>query len=69
MSVMLSAASAVTWAAKMLGFENEAALLAAATTLDAEEQQQAPLFLPYLSGERSPHNNPLATSAWTGLRA
>lgn len=69
MSVMLSAASAVTWATKMLGFENEAALLAAATALDAEEQQQAPLFLPYLSGERSPHNNPLATGAWTGLRA
>ena len=25
--------------------------------------------LPYLSGERSPHNNPLATGAWVGLRA
>ena len=53
----------------MLGFENEAALLAAATALGAEEQQQAPIFLPYLSGERSPHNNPLASGAWTGLRA
>lgn len=69
MSVMLSAASAVTWAAKNLGFENEAALLAAAATLDADAQAQAPLFLPYLSGERSPHNNPLATGAWVGLRA
>lgn len=69
MSVMLSAASAVSWATQTLGFENEAALLAAAATLDAEAQDQAPLFLPYLSGERSPHNNPLATGAWVGLRA
>ena len=69
MSVMLSAASAVTWATKNLGFENEAALLAAAATLDAGAQAQAPLFLPYLSGERSPHNNPLASGAWVGLRA
>lgn len=69
MSVMLSAASAVTWATRMLGFENEAALLNAATALSADEQQQSPFFLPYLSGERSPHNNPLASCAWTGLRA
>jgi xylulokinase len=69
MSVMLSAASAVTWATKNLGFENEATLLAAAASLDIEAQAQAPLFLPYLSGERSPHNNPLATGAWIGLRA
>ncbi len=69
MSVMLSAASAVTWATRQLGYENEAALLNAACALSEEEQQQAPLFLPYLSGERSPHNNPLATGAWVGLRA
>lgn len=66
---MLSAASAVTWATKVLGFENEAALLAAAATLGADEQQSAPIFQPYLSGERSPHNNPLASASWTGLRA
>ncbi len=69
MSVMLSAASAVTWATRQLGYDNEAALLSAACALSAEGQQQAPLFLPYLSGERSPHNNPLATGAWVGLRA
>jgi len=69
MSVMLSAASAVTWASQMLGFDHEADLLAAAATLSPEAQQQAPLFLPYLSGERSPHNNPHASGAWTGLRA
>jgi xylulokinase len=69
MSVMLSAASAVTWATRMLGYEGEAAFLTAATSLPAHEQQSAPMFLPYLSGERSPHNNPLATGAWTGLNA
>lgn len=69
MSVMLSAASAVTWATQMLGFDNEATLLGAAGTLSPGEQQTAPVFLPYLSGERSPHNNPLASGAWTGLRA
>jgi len=67
MSVMLSAASAVTWATKMLGFDNEAALMAAAATLSLDEQQGASVFLPYLSDERSPHNNPFASGAWTGL--
>jgi xylulokinase len=68
MSVMLSAAGALTWAVKTMGFENEPALLAAAQSLSTSEQLDAPLFLPYLSGERSPHNNPLATGSWTGLR-
>jgi xylulokinase len=69
MSVMLSAASAVTWAARNLGFADEPALLAEAQTLSDAGQMEAPLFLPYLSGERSPHNNPMAPGAWTGLRA
>lgn len=67
MSVMLSAASALTWATRNLGFAHEADLLAQAATLGETERAQAPLFLPYLSGERSPHNNPLATGAWVGL--
>ena len=69
MSVMLSAASALTWAARCLGFADEPALLSEAQSLSEAEQLESPLFLPYLSGERSPHNNPLATGAWTGLRA
>ena len=69
MSVMLSAASALTWATKALGFPNEPAMLAEAAQLGEAEQLDAPIFLPYLSGERSPHNNPLATGSWTGLRA
>jgi len=69
MSVMLSAASALTWAKRLLGFAHESDLLQAAAQLKAHEQAQAPLFLPYLNGERSPHNNPLATGSWIGLRA
>jgi xylulokinase len=69
MSVMLSAASAVTWAAQMLGYAAEAALLADAATLDAQRQDQAPCFLPYLNGERSPHNNPHAQACWVGMVA
>jgi len=68
MSVMLSAASAVTWAAKQLAFADEASLLAAAQ-LPLPDRRTAPLFLPYLSGERTPHNQPLATASWFGLTA
>lgn len=67
MSVMLSAASAVRWAAQTLGFGDEAALLGQAATLDAAQRERAPLFLPYLSGERSPHNDPQAQGVLFGL--
>ena len=67
MSVMLSAASAVSWASRALRFDDEAALLAAARQLSPDARARAPIFLPYLSGERSPHNNPLAQALWFGL--
>ena len=67
MSVMLSAASAVSWAAHTLGFADEAAMLQAAESLSDAQRDHAPLFLPYLSGERSPHNDPLAQGALVGL--
>jgi xylulokinase len=69
MSVMLSAASAVTWAARQLAFADEASLLASAAQLSEEDRLTAPLFLPYLSGERTPHNQPLATASWFGMTA
>ncbi|MGI4779042.1 MAG: xylulokinase [Janthinobacterium lividum] len=67
MSVMLSAASAVSWAARNFGFADEAALLAAAAGLDDAARRTAPFFLPYLSGERSPHNDAQAQGALFGL--
>jgi xylulokinase len=64
MAVMLSAASCLDWATKALGFADVGALLAAAATADADDRT---LFLPYLSGERTPHNDPEATGAFLGL--
>lgn len=67
MSVMLSAASALDWAQRTLAYPSVADLLADAASLSAERQDAAPLFLPYLNGERSPHNNPHAPAGWVGL--
>ena len=65
MSVMLSAASAIDWVARTSGFADPAALYAAA------EQRAHPcdteIFLPYLTGERTPHNDPMAKAAFFGL--
>lgn len=65
MSVMLSAASAVDFMAKMTGFAQPADLYAAAE--DANTPGNGVFFLPYLSGERTPHNNPNAKGALFGL--
>jgi xylulokinase len=65
MSVMLSAASCVDWAAKLAGSPSAAELLTkveARSRLDGSE-----IFLPYLSGERTPHNNAHARGALFGL--
>ncbi len=65
MSVMLSAASCLDWAAKLTGVGDAAALMARIEErgrLDGGE-----IFLPYLSGERTPHNDPLARGVLFGL--
>lgn len=65
MSVMLSAASCLDWAAKLTGLNNVPALIAAAE--QANEEADVVWFLPYLSGERTPHNNPQAKGVFFGL--
>lgn len=65
MSVMLSAASCLDWAAKLTGLGSVPALLAAAQA--ADENTDPVWFLPYLSGERTPHNNPQAKGVFFGL--
>lgn len=65
MSVMLSAASCLDWAAKLTGLGTVPALLAAAE--QANEEAGDVWFLPYLSGERTPHNNPQAKGVFFGL--
>ena len=67
MSVMLSAASGLQWAAGLTGSRDVAQLLAGVPALGPEQLLRAPLFLPYLSGERTPHNDPLAQGALVGL--
>lgn len=66
MSVMLSAASCLDWFAKQLVEEDIGQLLEQLEN-NPVNQKTAPYFLPYLSGERTPHNDPLAKGAFIGL--
>jgi xylulokinase len=68
MAVMLSAASCLRWVTQVTGAANEGALIAEAEALGADARSSAPLFLPYLSGERTPHNDAFAQGVWFGLR-
>jgi xylulokinase len=68
MAVMLSAASALTWLTRLTGHANEGELLAQVATLGAAERDSAPVFLPYLSGERTPHNDAAASGVFIGQR-
>jgi xylulokinase len=52
---------------QLVGAENEAALLARTETLTDEERDAAPIFLPYLSGERTPHNDANARGVFFGM--
>jgi len=65
MSVILSAASAVDFAARIMNFDSPAQLYELAQ--NANQRGEGALFLPYLSGERTPHNNPDAKGAFFGL--
>lgn len=66
MSVMLSAASCVDWGVRLLGSKGAEELIAAAEAA-AQFGLSRALFLPYLSGERTPHNNPRAKGVLFGL--
>ena len=67
MSVMLSAASCLQWVTRLLGASSEAALEAQASGLNAVQRAKAPLFLPYLSGERTPHNDAVTRGSFHEL--
>ncbi|MDR2391380.1 MAG: xylulokinase [Planctomycetota bacterium] len=69
MSVMLSAASCLRWIAALTRRSSEKEMLAEVAALPAADRMRAPLFLPYLSGERSPHNNPHAKGVFFGMEA
>jgi xylulokinase len=66
MAVHLSAASCLAWLAGIFG-TSETALLA-----ELDDQPAAPrglFFAPYLTGERTPHNDPRAVAQFHGLTA
>ncbi|HJP90170.1 MAG TPA: xylulokinase [Candidatus Limnocylindrales bacterium] len=66
MSVMLSAAGSLRWfrdtVAPEIGFGD-----LVSTAAEVQAGSSGLLFLPYLSGERSPHPDPLARGAFVGL--
>jgi xylulokinase len=67
MAAMLNGASCLAWIAETLGEADIGALLA-----QVERDYDGPgrlLFLPYLAGERTPHNNPHARAVFFGLDA
>ncbi|MBD1566507.1 xylulokinase [Vibrio sp. S12_S33] len=65
MSVILSAASCISWVAQLIGIDDVSQLL------DKVEAKANPdsnvVFLPYLSGERTPHNDPNAKGVFFGM--
>ena len=65
MSVILSAASCLTWLQSATGAPNVETLLEEAAAVQATTN--LPYFLPYLAGERTPHNDPFATGMFFGL--
>jgi xylulokinase len=67
MSVMLSAAACLDFTARLTGQADVAGLLAEAERGGIDEA--TPLFLPYLNGERTPHNNPAAQAVFFGMHA
>jgi len=66
MGVMLSATDSLNWLARMLG--NTPSELTAALG-DTALAPSTVRFLPYLSGERTPHNDSEVRGAFTGLSA
>ena len=66
MSVMLSAASALDWIASVTGTKTQDLIDAAA---EKSPHRQSPFFLPYLSGERTPHNDPNSRGVFFGMTA
>jgi xylulokinase len=66
MSVMLSAASCLRWFCRLTSVP-ETTLLEEIAALPELARESAPFFLPYLSGERTPHNDPLAQGHFHNL--
>ncbi|NBB10052.1 xylulokinase [Pseudomonas sp. SLFW] len=70
MGAMLAGASCLRWVTRLLGQPDEQTLLDLInTTLPVSQPvaENAPLFLPYLAGERTPYNDPLLRGGFMNL--
>jgi xylulokinase len=65
MGVMLSAAASLAWLAGVMATPAAALLAPLGQTVEAPSPVR---FLPYLDGERTPHNDASASGAFVGLR-
>jgi xylulokinase len=65
MSVILSAASCLDWATRLCGLNDASVLLGLAEARN--QPSSGEIFLPYLSGERTPHNDPRVQGVLYGL--
>jgi len=65
MSVILSAASCLDWVANLTGQPDVGTMLDDVET--NANSESTVIFLPYLSGERTPHNNPNAKGVFFGM--
>lgn len=64
MSVMLNSATCLDFVARLTGASSVGALLEEAERRGLE--REGPIFLPYLTGERTPHNDAHAKGSFTG---
>lgn len=70
MGAMLAGASCLRWVTRLTGMADEQTLLDQVQTQLPIAQPvplSTPLFLPYLAGERTPHNDPLLRGGFMGL--
>ena len=67
MSVMLNAASCLDWVTALTRQSNVPDMLAELETSGRTDTPE--IFLPYLTGERTPHNNPHAKGVFFGMSA
>lgn len=70
MGAMLAGASCLRWVTRLTGTADEQALLdqvQAQLPIEQPVPLSTPLFLPYLAGERTPHNDPLLRGGFMGL--
>ncbi|AZE94718.1 Xylulose kinase [Pseudomonas orientalis] len=70
MGAMLAGASCLRWVTRLTGMPDEQTLLGqvqAQLPIEQGAPLSTPLFLPYLAGERTPHNDPLLRGGFMGL--